>query len=181
MNFDLIDDNNVDDFLRLPYMYNTFDHTGIQSSLDLFVPENMWCFYQSRLLVNEQKADPKSYQKEKFYSKEFTIEELGQDFQNHLKTVKPEPDMQMGHPPENIFMPDPENLKDLKVERINADKPANPKLIKIAENFNLWFKQDDSFSQPQVFMQICIDSNDCDHPYTMKSTLYAALWNSMLH
>ena len=30
-------------------------------------------------------------------------------------------------------------------------------------------------------MQIDIDSNDCDYPYTTKSTIYASLWNSMLH
>ena len=52
----------------------------------------------------------------------------------------PTPGAKMGHPPENIFMPDPDNLKDLKVERIDPEKPGNPKLIKVADNFSLWYK-----------------------------------------
>jgi secreted Zn-dependent insulinase-like peptidase len=92
----------------------------------------------------------------------------------------PEEGMKMGHPNENLFMPNPDNLKDLKVERENPDVPGKPSLIKVAENFDLWFKQDDSFSQPKVYMKFEIDCNDCDWPYTMKSGYYSSLWSSML-
>ena len=37
-------------------------------------------------------------------------------------------------------MPNPENLKDLRVPRVDPDKAGTPKLIKVAENFDLWFK-----------------------------------------
>jgi|TARA_B110000285_G_C14732840_1_gene427230 hypothetical protein len=52
----------------------------------------------------------------------------------------PEHGMKMSHPRKNLFMPNPENLKDLKVERINPDEPSKPELIKVADNFDLWFK-----------------------------------------
>jgi len=57
----------------------------------------------------------------------------------------PEQGMKMGHPNKNLFMPNPDNLIDMKLERINADEPSKPELIKVSDNFDLWFKQDDSF------------------------------------
>jgi len=58
----------------------------------------------------------------------------------HLKTVMPEQGMNMSHPNKNLFMPNPDNLKDMKLERVNADEPCKPELIKISDNFDLWFK-----------------------------------------
>ena len=52
----------------------------------------------------------------------------------------PEAGMIMGHPQKNLFMPNPENLKDLKLERTNPDEPSKPELIKVSDNFDLWFK-----------------------------------------
>jgi hypothetical protein len=37
-------------------------------------------------------------------------------------------------------MPNPAKLKDLRVARADPDKAGTPKLIKVAENFDLWFK-----------------------------------------
>jgi len=70
-------------------------------------------------------------------------------------------------------MPNPEKLKDLRVPRVEPEKAGTPKLIKVAENFDLWFKQDDSFDVRQVWMQVKIQSNDCDYPYTIQSQLYS--------
>jgi len=52
----------------------------------------------------------------------------------------PEQGINMSHPNKNLFMPNPDNLKDMKLERVNADEPCKPELIKISDNFDLWFK-----------------------------------------
>jgi secreted Zn-dependent insulinase-like peptidase len=83
-----------------------------------------------------------------------------------LKTILPEDGMNLNYPPENKFMPLAENLKNIKLERVDKDKPGNPTLID-EDRFELWHKQDDSFEQPFVFMQAKIKSNDCDLPHSL--------------
>ena len=46
----LHEDAQVDNILRMPYLYETFDSDGIKEYLSLLVPENMWVFYHSRSL-----------------------------------------------------------------------------------------------------------------------------------
>ena len=47
--------------LKLPYLYDNFDHNGIKEYLDLLVPDNMWAFYHSKLLEEEFKESPSSF------------------------------------------------------------------------------------------------------------------------
>jgi len=93
----LHEDAQVDNILRMPYLYETFDSDGIKEYLSLLVPENMWVFYHSRLLDEEIKSDPEKFKREYYYSKDFTIEEVEEEFKEHLKTVMPEDGMRMGH------------------------------------------------------------------------------------
>lgn len=44
----------------------------------------------------------------------------------------------------------------------------------------MWFKQDDTFDQPYIWMNMKIISNDCGFPYTVESEIYALLWQKML-
>lgn len=67
------------------------------------------------------------------------------------------------------------NLKFLKVDRINPDKPGVPKLIS-EDNLHLWFKQDDTFDQPFVLLIGKIYTNDSGYPLTTKSIVLANLW-----
>lgn len=93
----LHEDAQVDNILRMPYLYETFDSDGIKEYLSLLVPENMWVFYHSRLLDEEIKSNPEKFKREYYYSKDFTIEEMDEEFKAHLKTVMPEDGMQIGH------------------------------------------------------------------------------------
>ena len=79
---------------------------------------------------------------ERWYSKDFTTEELSSDFKERLKSVMPEPNMKMGNAPVNKFMPKVENLKSFKLDRVNPDLPGKPIKIDIGENnnFEMWFK-----------------------------------------
>lgn len=54
MNFQLLkDDSNIDNFLMTNYMYDKFDAEAVKESLELMRPDNMWGFYQSRLVAEE--------------------------------------------------------------------------------------------------------------------------------
>jgi uncharacterized membrane protein YwaF len=62
MNFNLLkDDSNIDNFLMANYMYNNFDEAEIKTSLDLLRPDNMWGYYQSKLVGEEQKKNPEKF------------------------------------------------------------------------------------------------------------------------
>lgn len=75
-------------------------------------------------------------------------------------------------------MPKAENLRNVKLPREDADKPGVPRKIKIGnnENFELWFKQDDTFEQPFVWINMKIKTIDGGYPYTLESGLYSMLW-----
>jgi len=66
-----------------------------------------------------------------------------------LKTVKPTEGMKLGNAPENTFMPKAENLICMKIDRVDPEKAALPQLI-VQPQYDLWFKQDDTFDQPHV-------------------------------
>lgn len=48
----------------------------------------------------------------------------------------PDTKMKMGNAPENKFMPKAENLKPLKLERVNPEMPGLPIKIDIGTNNN---------------------------------------------
>jgi secreted Zn-dependent insulinase-like peptidase len=93
----LHEDAQIDNILRMPYLYETFDSDGIKEYLSLLVPENMWVYYHSRSLDEEIKSHPEKFKREYYYSKDFTIEEMEDEFKEHLKKVMPEDGMRMGH------------------------------------------------------------------------------------
>jgi len=57
----------------MPYAFEDFDTEDIKKRLDLFVPENMYCFFHSKLLNEEKQENPGSFIKERFYNREFAI------------------------------------------------------------------------------------------------------------
>ena len=125
------DDADVDDVLRFPYAYEDYDGEDIRERLAKLVPENMWVIYHSQLLKEEKARNPEQFKQERWYSKDFTTEELSADFKAHLKTAMPEEGMKMGNAPANKFMPKAENLKAAKLERADPSKPGLPKRIDI--------------------------------------------------
>jgi len=60
------------------------------------------------------------------------------------KTIMPENDEKLGHPVPNLYLPDPEKLISMKVERKDKNKPNIPIKLK-NDPHELWFKQDDTF------------------------------------
>lgn len=93
-------------------------------------------------MKEDKERNPGKFKRERWYSKDFTIEELSSDCKAHLKSVMPEEGMKMGNAPVNKFMPKAENLKNMKLERVDPDKPGLPKRIDIGtnDNFQMWFK-----------------------------------------
>ena len=57
----------------------------------------------------------------------------------------PEEGMKLGNAPKNVFMPKAENLKTMKHQREEGSRPGIPEKISTENNFEIWFKQDDSF------------------------------------
>lgn len=129
-------DSEIDDVLRTPYAYENFDENDIKNRISKLIPENMWAIYHSPLVKEEKDQNPEKFTQERWYSKDFTTEILSNEFKTHLKLVMPEPNMKMGNAPINKFMPKAENLKTLKAERANPDKPGLPKIIDMGTNDN---------------------------------------------
>ena len=166
------DDNDIDDVLWNPYEYKEMDRDDLQKRMDLLVPSNMWVVFQSLTNKEKKEKNPEKFQTEKWYSKDFCIEDLDKDFCQNLFTVLPEETMKLGNAPENIFMPRIENLKSIKLERANPDKPGKPiKLSSDQDNFEIWYKQDDSFEQPFVSIEAQIMTNDCNYTFKTRSKL----------
>lgn len=82
--------------------------------------------------------------------------------------------MSMGNAPPNYFMPK-------KLEPLMAKGNSKPKRVYSDDNLSLFFKQDDSFSQPFVELRCKISTNDCDFPLTTESLLFSMMWVNMLN
>jgi len=65
----------------------------------------MYSFYHSKLVNEDKEQWPPKFIKERFYSKEFIIEELSEEFMKHLQNVKPAEGQKLGNAPPNLFMP----------------------------------------------------------------------------
>ena len=48
--------------------------------MDLLVPSNMWVVFQSLTNKEKKEKNPEKFQTEKWYSKDFCIEDLDKDF-----------------------------------------------------------------------------------------------------
>ena len=82
---------------------------------------------------------------------------------DYWKTAMPDPKMdeKLGNVPPNKFMPKPADLVVMKKERKDGSKPGIPKkLTQPGDPHELWFKQDDTFSQPIITINGRIMTND---------------------
>ena len=70
---------------------------------------------------------------------------MEETFLQKLKDIMPEEGMKLGNAPKNVFMPKAENLKTMKLHREEGSRPGIPEKISTENNFEIWFKQDDSF------------------------------------
>jgi len=99
-----------------------------------------------------------------------------------LEKTMPEETMTLDFPPPNPFMPRKENLKCIKAERANEGEPGIPELISKEEDKSLqiWYKQDDSFEQPFIYVNMRILTKDCGFPTDPKALILSTIWESMM-
>lgn len=85
-----------------------------------------------------------------------------------LQTLMPEKKMKLGYPPLNTYMPRPEQIVSKKVKRATESAASEPVKIETdLKNFEIFFKQDDTFDQPLVKMDLKICTTDCGFPYSL--------------
>lgn len=145
--YNVKEDEDAANIIWNSYAFEKFDVEEIEALLSLLTPDNMFCMYMSPKLNEEKEKNPDLYQKEYWYSTYFKKENFAEEFKERLTTILPPDDMALGVPTPNHFMPSPENLKCLKLD---LESPAVPKLI--SEEPEVWFKQDDSFNQPIIYV-----------------------------
>ena len=160
--FNMKDEEHMEDLLWIPYAWEDYDPENIKETLDYFKPDNMYAIYHSQLLKKEMESNPEAFQTERFYTKHFTVEELSDDYIQKLSEILPEEGMKLDFAPPNHYMPEIDNLKNMKKQRDDPEKPGVPKLLANDTNFEIWFKQDDTFDQPYIWINAKILTNDCN-------------------
>lgn len=186
MNY-MADDADYVKLMEVPYILDDLDQGDISDRIRLLDPEQMFVAHWSPSFQKELEANPDDFKKEYFYSKHFTVKMISDDEIKKLreastKSVYPDRDeseVKLGNPPENKFMPSPENIKSMKVDRPADGKAALPKCIK-EEGYNIWFKQDDTFDQPLVKIACFMYTRDGGYPDSLRSILLAKLWKKCL-
>ena len=136
----------------------------------------MFTIFQSKSIETELKDNPEKFQTEKWYERKFSSEDITADFKQKLETILPSADIKLGNPPENDYMPQPGDLKNMKKD----DGPSVPELILDQNGTKVYFKQDNTFDQPTVYANIKVQTTDCDFPETVQSQVLTSIWNGML-
>jgi insulysin len=121
----------------LPYLFEKYEPDAYRAILDTLRPENM--------LVSLMSQKVETQKKEKYFGTEYSFEEVGgQSFQ---KLVNPPTVEDLVYPQKNDFIPYNLALID-----------EHPITIRDDENAKVWFKFDDRFRQPKVFIQYLIET-----------------------
>ena len=84
----------------------------------------------------------------------------------------------LAYTPPNIFIPD-SPVTPLKADRKNPNFSSNPEMIEFGDS-TVFFKQDDSFDQPIVLVNVKIYCNDNNFPQNKKASCFLSLWQNML-
>eukprot|EP00347_Sterkiella_histriomuscorum_P004511 403360183 len=168
------DDAEIPDMLWRPYAYERWSPEEIQSRLELMTPQNCFVIFQSK--KNEKEGD--KLQKEKWYGTPYTIEKIEDQILGELAKKLPDPSMKLGYPPQNEFLPSV--LTEMKIPRdIENTKPAPPQ--KLSDSPLLWYKQDDTFDQPYVSVNLKFQTIDCQYPSSALSQIFISMWRSCLN
>lgn len=84
------------------------------------------------------------------------------------------------YPPPNKFIPNlPVVPNRLPLGKFNVQ--AEPKELKGDVRSRVFFKQDDKFDQPLVFVYIKVQSMDCEFPLDKQAQGFVQLWQRMLN
>ncbi|MDH5458563.1 MAG: insulinase family protein, partial [Nitrospinota bacterium] len=127
----------LEDINTLPYLFTKYEPSAYRAVLQTLKPENM--------LVSLMSQKVETDQVEKYFGTEYAFEEVGgESFQ---RLVNPPHVDGMTYPEKNDFIPYNLALID--------DKPVT---VRDDERAKVWFKFDDRFKQPKVFIQLLIET-----------------------
>ncbi|CAJ0757480.1 22016_t:CDS:10, partial [Entrophospora sp. SA101] len=156
--------------LSKPYIFREYDPKLIQESLDWLRPDNF-----NLTLVSQTFTDLD--QKEKWYGVEYKVEPISENLLQELKSETIDSELKL--PLSNEFIPT--NFEIKKQEVITPLK--HPNLIKNTDLVRIWYKKDDTFWVPKVYIWFKIQS---PLVYTtpsnaVKTRLYLALIEDALN
>ncbi|CAJ0633735.1 13753_t:CDS:10 [Entrophospora sp. SA101] len=156
--------------LSKPYIFREYDPKLIQESLDWLRPDNF-----NLTLVSQTFTDLD--QKEKWYGVEYKVEPISENLLQELKSETIDSELKL--PLSNEFIPT--NFEIKKQEVITPLK--HPNLIKNTDLVRIWYKKDDTFWVPKVYIWFKIQ---CPLVYTtpahaVKARLYTDLITDALN
>ena len=127
----------LEDIDTLPYLFKKYEPDVYRAILETLKPENM--------LVSLMSQKVKTDKVEKYFGTEYAFQEVGgKSFQ---RLVHPPQIDGMTYPEKNDFIPYHLALIDNKPITVRDDEKAK-----------VWFKFDDRFKQPKVFLQLLIET-----------------------
>ncbi|CAJ0636661.1 14542_t:CDS:10 [Entrophospora sp. SA101] len=156
--------------LNKSYIFREYNPKLIQESLDWLRPDNFILTLVSQTFTNLD-------QKEKWYGTEYKVEPMSENFLQELKSTTI--DSQLKLPLPNEFIP-----TNLEIKKQGIITPLkHPNLIKNTDLVRIWYKKDDTFWVPKVYIWFKIQS---PLVYTtpsnaVKTRLYLALIEDALN
>jgi insulysin len=127
----------LEDIETLPYLFAKHEPSAYRAILETLKPENMLVSLMSQKVTTDKE--------EKYFGTEYAYQEIeGKSFQ---RLVHPPKVDGMTYPEKNDFIPYNLALIDNKPVTVRDDESAK-----------VWFKFDDRFKQPKVFLQLLIET-----------------------
>ncbi|QPJ65695.1 MAG: peptidase M16 [Candidatus Nitrohelix vancouverensis] len=147
----LMFDYKLDEVETLPFLFKKYDPEAYQALLETLRPENAMVTLQTNSLETDQV--------EKYYGAEYSMQQVGGPAFQRLKN--PAKVEGIAYPEKNDFIP--YNLEKVEEE---------PHLVWDDEMGRVWFKFDNRFKQPKVFLSFRIETplvyDTVDHLMTAK-------------
>jgi len=127
----------LEEMETLPFLYRKYEPDAQRAILETLTPENMLAVLTSQKVETDQV--------EKIFGTEYSLKEMGGPAFERL--AHPAPVAGLTYPEKNNFIP--YNL---------ALTEEHPTLVRDDEIAKVWFKFDDRFKQPKVYMQLLIET-----------------------
>jgi hypothetical protein len=86
MNF-IKDEDDIKEINRKAFLYDKLDKDDIMNRLELMEPNNMYVIHHSLAHKKLKETSPELFKTEKWYNKEFGVEELTEEQIEKLKTI----------------------------------------------------------------------------------------------
>jgi len=153
----LMQDYPLDQIDTLPYLYNKYDPAAYNALLDTLTPENALVVLSNNA-VETDKTEP-------FYGTEYSLNEVGGEAFDRL--AHPGQQDGMVYPDKNPFIP--YNLQLVEEE---------PHIVWDDDLARVWFKFDNRFKQPRVYLQFRIQAPQVYD--TVRNSLLTGLYRTMV-